>query len=134
MKINDNNALEMKTAITKDQIIELEQKLYQAMMAGNVDVLEQLLHDDLLFVIPSGEVITKEKDLQTYRDGELKVQEIIPNIETVSLINDVAVVVVLLQLKGSYKAQPFDATFRYIRFWKQFSDEIKVIGGSGVAV
>lgn len=124
----------MENTITKNEVIEQENRLYQAIIGGNIDTLEKLLHNDLLFIIPSGELITKEIDLKTYRDGALKVDEIIPKIETLNIIDDVAVIVLLMELKGNYNTEPFQAKYRYIRFWKQFKDGIKVIGGSGIAV
>lgn len=124
----------MENTITKNEVINQENRLYQAIIRRNIDTLEKLLHNDLLFIIPSGEVITKEIDLKTYRDGALKVDEITPKIETLNIIDDVAVIVLVMELKGSYNTEPFEAKYRYIRFWKQFNDGIKVIGGSGIAV
>ena len=124
----------METTITQSKVIEQENRLYHAMLTGDINTLEKLLHNDLLFIIPSGEVINKEIDLNTYRDGTLKVDEIFPKIEILNIIDDVAVIVVLIDLKGSYKDQPFETKCRYIRFWKQFKDGLKIIGGSGTAV
>ncbi|UZJ63148.1 DUF4440 domain-containing protein [Sphingobacterium sp. KU25419] len=60
--------------MTKADILNQENKLYGAIKESNIKVLEELLHDDLLFVIPNGDVITKEMDLQSYRDGHLKLR------------------------------------------------------------
>lgn len=124
----------MATIIEKSEIIEQENKLYTAITDSNIDMLEELLHDDLLFIIPSGEVITKEIDLQTYRNGKLKVNKINAQIEALNIIEDMAVITLLMDLKGSYNAETFETTYRYIRFWKKFKDGIKIVGGSGVAV
>lgn len=124
----------MEATITRSKVIEQENRLYEAIIEGNINILEKLLHNDLLFIIPSGEAITKEIDLKTYREGGLKVDSIIPKIEMLNIIDDIAVIVLLMELKGSYNTEPFEAKYRYIRFWKQFKDGIKVIGGSGIAV
>lgn len=124
----------MENTITKNEVINQENRLYQAIIGRNIDTLEKLLHNNLLFIIPSGEVITKEIDLKTYRDGALKVDEITPKIETLNIIDDVAVIVLVMELKGIYNTEPFEVKYRYIRFGKQFNDGIKVIGGSGIAV
>ena len=114
--------------ITKNDILNLENKLYEAMKNSSVETLDKLLHNDLLFIVPSGETITKEMDLETYRTGDLKIVELIPNIEQLNVIDDLAVITLKIGLKGSYNNQPIDAQYRYIRFWKNFSDGIKVVG------
>ena len=124
----------MKTTTTRNQVIEHENILYQAIIEGNINTLEKLLHNDLLFIIPNGEMITKEIDLNMYREGTFKVNEIVPNMEALNIIDDVALVVVLMELKGSYNSESFEAKYRYIRFWKNFKEGLKVIGGSGITV
>lgn len=120
--------------MTETEILSLENRLYQAIKESNVQVLDELLHADLLFVSPSGDVVTKEMDLNTYRDGDLKINELTPQVENLNIIDDLAVITLTLVLKGHYKAQPFEGKYRYIRFWKVFSEGIKVVGGSGTAI
>lgn len=120
--------------MTETEILSLENRLYQAIKESNVQVLDELLHEDLLFVSPSGDVVTKEMDLNTYRDGDLKINELIPQVENLNIIDDLAVITLTLALKGHYNAQPFEGKYRYIRFWKVFSAGIKVVGGSATAI
>ena len=124
----------MEQVITEDEILEQEGKLYKAMRERNVTALDELLHDDLLFIVPSGEVITKEMDLKTYRDEALVIEELQPKVENLNIIADMAVVTITMQLKGRFNAVPFDTNCRYIRFWRKFQDGIKAVGGSGVAI
>lgn len=121
----------MENYISKDEVIQHENKLYEAMKLRNLEMLDNLLHDSLLFVLPSGEVITKETDLETYRQGIIKFEQIDSQIEHLNIIADLAVLTVVLKLEGSFNNDKFSAKFRYIRFWKKFQDGIKVIGGSG---
>lgn len=120
--------------ITTSDILHLENQLYEAMKSSNVEILDKLLHTDLLFIIPSGETITKEIDLNTYRNGNLKIVNLISNIEELNIIDDLAVITLKINLKGSYDSEPFEANYKYIRFWKYFSDGIKVVGGSGISI
>lgn len=124
----------MDNKLTENSILEQEKKLYKAIKYGNITALDQLLHDDLLFILPSGETITKQIDLDTYRDGALKVDELLPEIENLNIIDDMAVITLTMKLKGKFNDVPFEANYRYIRFWRQFRDGIKVVGGSGMAV
>lgn len=124
----------MDNKLTENSVLEQENKLYIAIKDGNIPVLEQLLHDDLLFILPSGQTITKEIDLNTYRDGALKIEELLPEIENLNIIDDMAVITLTMKLNGKFNDVPFEANFRYIRFWKKFADGIKVVGGSGIAI
>ena len=124
----------MDNKLTADEILEQENRLYSAIKAGDVTELDRLLHDDLLFVLPGGTTITKEIDLDTYRSGVLKVQELRPEMEKLNIIDDMAVVTLTILLKGKFKDEPFAASYRYIRFLKRFDGEIKVVGGSGSAI
>lgn len=117
--------------MTETDILDHENRLYEAIKESNINVLEELLHDELLFVLPSGDVITKEMDLQSYRDGNLKIRELIPHVEHLNIIDDTAVITLTLELKGNYSGQDFESKFHYIRFWKTFPIGIQVVGGSG---
>lgn len=118
----------------KVEISACEQQLIEAMRQHDVDTLESLLHDDLLFVIPTGQVVTKQMDLENYRSGNLVISDIITHDQQVSLVADNAVVSVVLNLKGAYLDQPIDGMFRYIRTWKRFNEQWKVIAGAGMQI
>lgn len=116
----------------KDQIVELEEKLLEAMKNSDIDALDELLHDDLLFIIPTGQTVTKQMDLANLQSGNLKITSIFPSEQEIRLINDNAIVSVVVSLKGNYLGNPIDGQFKYIRTWKLFNDQWKVIGGAGI--
>jgi ketosteroid isomerase-like protein len=116
--------------ISKDHIIGLEYALIKAISTSDVEFLDRVLHDDLRFLAPNGQVITKAMDLASHRGGEMVVDEIIPTIEEIKIIDDTAIVVIVYDTKGKMLGNPIEGRFRYIRMWKQFSDGLKVIGGS----
>ena len=120
--------------ITKNEILNLENTLYGAIQNRDTEVLDNLLHTDLLFIVPGGQTVTKEMDLQTYREGNLKVNEITPKVEELHIIADLAIITLQMELKGNYNNEPFEAKYKYIRFWKKFPEGIKVVGGSGMAI
>lgn len=120
--------------MNKEEILQLENRLYKAMKESDLNVLDELLHDDLLFVLPSGDTITKEMDLNTYREGILKIKDLNPTVEKLNMIDDLALITLMMEIKGEANSESFEAKFRYIRFWKQFEDGIKVVGGSGVMI
>lgn len=124
----------MNAIPTEQQILEHEHKLYKAMKESDVNTLDKLLHDNLLFIIPSGEVITKAQDLRSYREGLMDIDELNPEVENLQIIEDTAIITLTIELKGKFRNEDFEAKYRYIRFWKNIDSELKIIGGSGIAV
>jgi hypothetical protein len=114
------------------QIIISENSLLEAMKTNNVERLDALLHDDLLFNGPSGETATKAMDLHNYRSGTIHLHTVAASNQTIRLIGDTAVVVVTVELRGIYLGQALDGQFRYIRVWKFAESTWKVIAGSVV--
>ncbi len=101
----------MDNILTAYGILEQENRLYSAIKDGNVTELEHLLHNDLLFILPSGATITKEIDLATYRDGALKVDELLPEVEKLNIIDDMAVITLTMKLNGKFNGVPFEANY-----------------------
>jgi ketosteroid isomerase-like protein len=122
----------MSDTSTTAQVLASEQSLLDAMKASDAERLDALLHDDLLFNGPDGSTATKALDLRNYRSGNINLHTVRSSDQTVSVIGDTAVVAVTVELKGSYLGQLLDGRFRYLRVWKQFDGDWKVIAGSVV--
>lgn len=122
------------TILNEQKIVEVEKQLLNAMEKSDIEILDQLLHEDLLFVLPTGEVITKLKDLETHKSGNLILKEISSLIDSIKLIEENAVVTLSSKIKGKMMEQNFEGNFRYIRVWKMFGDQLKVIAGSCTSI
>ncbi|UTW65457.1 nuclear transport factor 2 family protein [bacterium SCSIO 12643] len=120
--------------ISKELILKQEEILLDAMRNSDLEKLEHLLHDDLLFIIPTGQTVTKEMDLANLKSGNLKIQELQASEHEVSLVEDCALVSVYVELKGQYLGQPIAGQFKYFRNWKLVQNQWKVIGGAGVQI
>lgn len=118
----------------KNEVIECEKRLIDAQRKSNVAELNQLLHDDLVFVIPNGQIITKEIDLQSHRSGEMRDESNTPSEQAIIFIDYTAVITTIVALKGSYNNQAIDGKFRYIRVWRQISGQWKLIAGSATQI
>lgn len=114
----------------KDLVLEAEHGLIAGIRNGDVAFLDRILHDELLFIAPNGQVITKQMDLDSHKRGDMVVESLTPAFEAISILGDTAVVVVAYDTKGSMLGNPIEGKFRYIRIWKAFDDGLKVIGGS----
>lgn len=104
----------------KEQIQVCENNLLNAMKEQDVDALDRLIHDDLMFIGPTGELITKEMDLETYRLKQMNIEAYDILHQAIHLYQDSAVVVVTLDLKAIFMNQPIQNRFNYVRTWKKF--------------
>jgi ketosteroid isomerase-like protein len=116
------------------QIIANEKNLLEAMKTSNVERLDKLLHDDLLFNSPTGETATKAADLNNYRSGGINLHTVESSDRMLSAIGDTVIVAVTVEIKGNYMGQEIDGKFRYLRVWKQFGTNWQVIAGSVVSL
>lgn len=119
-----------KTKITREDIIEVENKLFSAQLVSNVEILDQLLHDDLIAVTPTGQIVTKEMDLNSHRAKTMIIEEASTEIDEIKITADTALSIVTMTAKGKVMGTPLEGKFRYFRVWKLFDDKLKVIGAS----
>lgn len=132
-KLKDEKTLNMnKLKITKEDVIEAENKLFSAQLISNVEILDQLLHDDLVAVAPTGEILTKQMDLNTHRAKTMIIEEASTEINDIKITGNTALSIVTMTAKGKMMGTPLEGTFRYFRVWKQFDDTLKIIGASFV--
>jgi len=115
---------------TTAEIQNCEKTLLKAIKENDINTLDQLLHNDLLFVNPMGQVITKAMDIANYRSGQVKIQLIAASDQVINLIDDNAVVTVRIKLKGEYLEHTLDESFQYLRVWTKHELNWKIIAGS----
>ena len=119
-----------KTEITKENVIEAENKLFSAQLVSNVSILDQLLHDDLVAVAPTGQIVTKEIDLNAHKAKTMIIEEASTEINEIKIAGDTALSIVTMTAKGKMMGTPLEGKFRYFRVWKRFDGTLKVIGAS----
>lgn len=117
-----------------EQILECEGKLLNAIKNSNISDLEKLLHDDLVFNIPTGLTITKEMDLQNYISGIMKVDNIEASNYVIKRIENDVIVTVIINLKARYAGQKIEGSFKYLRIWKIIDNSWKIIAGSSIKI
>src|SRR3954470_18548232 len=104
--------------LTVNEILKTEALLLQAMKAHDIDQLDALLHDDLLFHTPDGQIITKAIDLQLHRSGDMVIDHIAASDYSVNIISNTAVVSLVVETSGRIGDQAMAGKFRYLRVWK----------------
>lgn len=119
-----------KPEITRKNVVEAENMLFSAQLVSNVEILDQLLHDDLLAVAPTGEIITKEMDLNSHKAKTMIIENASIEIDNIKIMDDIALSIVTMTAKGKMMGAPLEGRFRYFRVWKRFDDSLKIIGAS----
>ena len=118
------------SSVLQSQIVELEERLRQAMLHNDVQVLDELIAPELLFTGHVGQLATKEDDLASHRAGLLRVTKIEPTEQHIQLHSDFAVVSVLMHLVGTYDSVPIDQHMRYTRVWASSSSgSLQIVAG-----
>lgn len=115
------------------EIRQHEEALRLAMLASDVEALDALIADDLLFVGPSGEVFHKQDDLALHRSGRQKLTLAEWESVEVAVQDQAAVTTVAAQLSGTIDGTAFSGRFRYCRLWARTATGWQVLGGSVVA-
>ena len=118
----------------KDQIYDAEKQLLSAIKAGDIETLGALLHDGLLFILPNGQTVTKQMDIDAHRSGNLVIEKISFNIDDICIIDTTAVTTLTKKISGKMHEQSFEGEFKYIRVWKFTHDKWQVIAGSGMQI
>ena len=119
-----------KAAITREEVVEVENRLFSAQLVSDVDVLDQLLHDDLAAVAPNGQIVTKEMDLHAHRSKAMVIEEASTVIDEVRITGDTAISIVTMKAKGKMMGTPLEGQFRYFRVWQRFEGTLKIVGAS----
>jgi ketosteroid isomerase-like protein len=118
----------------EERIIDCENRLLDAIRNGDIHTLDELLHESLIFNIPTGQTITKEMDIENYRSGIMTVYDFSTTDRIIKTIENISTVVVTVHLKAKYAGQIIDGKFRYLRVWKLFNNSWKIIAGSAFQI
>jgi len=105
--------------MTIETIQALEQRLLDATFASDLDTLDVLLADNLVFITHTGALTGKKTDLDAHRSGLLKLTELSAADEQIRVFGASAVVTLKLALAGTFDGEAFAGTFRYTRVWAQ---------------
>jgi ketosteroid isomerase-like protein len=114
-----------------EEIMHVEGQLQQAMMKNDVQALERLLHDDLVFTFYTGTVVGKQEDLASHASRMLQLTELtFVEPPVTRLYGETAIVVVKAHLKGTYQGTPIDSFYRYLRVWLFLEERWQVVAGN----
>lgn len=111
-----------------ETIARCEEELRAAMLAGDVEALERLLAEDMIFVDQLGVRRSREDDIAAHRSGLLELSSLdFRGDRYIRSHGDVASVVVTADVAGTYGGAAFFGTFAYLRLWEQEGDPWQII-------
>jgi len=112
------------------EIVALEAALRSAQLAADVDALDRLIAEDLLFTGPDGKLGTKAQDLASHRSGVVRMRVHEPIELRVRRIGArVAIVALLTHLVVDINGATVQGTYRYTRVWAREQGRWRVAGG-----
>ena len=105
------------TETVETQIINIEERLRQAMLDSDVSILNELLAPEIIITNHLGQLLEKQDDLAAHESGFIKISELKPSEQHIQIHGEVAIVSVRMQISGSYDGSPANGDFRFTRVW-----------------
>jgi hypothetical protein len=116
-------------ADVESTIRAVEERLWRAQLSGDVEVLDDLIADDLLFTGLAGSLETKAADLQQHRSGALKITKLDPLEFRVRAIPGGAITSVKMDAAAVIAGTLTSAILRYTRVWISQGGRWQIAGG-----
>jgi ketosteroid isomerase-like protein len=107
----------------------LEERLWKAQLSGDVETLDALIADDLLFAGLAGSLETKAADLEQHRSRALKITKLDPVDFRVRPIPGGAITSVKMDASAVVAGNVTSATLRYTRVWISENGRWQIAGG-----
>lgn len=99
------------------EIRHYEQRLLSAMLRSDLDELDALLAENLVFTNHIGAIMSKHDDLTAHRTGMVKVEAVAASEERIQMLDGAAIVSVLLDISGRFAGVAANGAFRFARVW-----------------
>ena len=116
-------------------ILDVEERLRQAMLESDVTVLAELLAPELIFTTFLGEAISKEQDLEAHASGFLKIHSIVLSEQHVMTHEETSVVTCLADIDATFNDDRAEQQFRFLRVWRKTPEGgLHVIAGQATLV
>jgi ketosteroid isomerase-like protein len=114
-----------------EEIVHAEKQLQQAMVNNDVQALERLLHDDLVFIDVEGNVQGKHNDIESHASGAV-VQTAVEFVEepVMQVHGENATVAVKAYVQVQLQGKPVEAHCRYLRVWLFQDERWQIISGA----
>lgn len=110
-------------------IIGYEERLRLAQLGSDVEELNNLLADALIFSAWDGSIVGKDDDLNLHRSPEFRITKMDVIDRKIICFDGSAIVNVLMDASAEFGGETENKTFRYVRVWHEFPDGWRIISG-----
>ena len=117
-----------------NSLLDAESALRRAQLSSDVAELDRLLDDDLVFTGPDGALYSKADDLRAHRNGDIRITRLEPSEQVVQRFGEIVVVIVRMDMSGSFRDEAFTGPFRYTRIWRASPSGWRIVAGHVSAV
>ena len=113
------------------EITELEARIRAAQLTADIEALDTLISEDLLFTGPTGELGTKAQDLDAHASGAIRFRKHEPEELRIRRVGEnVAVTALRTNLTVEVAGSRVSGTYRYTRVWaRENGGPWQVVGG-----
>ncbi|ARS39275.1 hypothetical protein CA265_06150 [Sphingobacteriaceae bacterium GW460-11-11-14-LB5] len=115
-------------------IADLEEKLLDGFKKTDLNTLDLLFADGMLFHDQYGNVLDKEMDLDAYRSGRIKITKINVSKREIRVFESIVIVSASLFIKGNYADLLLNGKYQWLRVWGKVKEEWKVISASCTSI
>jgi len=114
---------------TEAAILQLEKKLLEAALKGDVAAMQMMLANDYVAIsAATGGVATKEDSIKSYQTARLKYDSLTPSESKVHVYNSTtALVTAKVDVKGKLGDQDLSGSYRYSRLYVKRGGKWQVV-------
>lgn|SRR5690606_12453584 len=114
---------------SKNSILKQEKRLYQAQLKSDVESLDELIDDRLIFTALDGSLATKQDDLAAHHSPHFTITKMQPLEQHVIDLNNIVVVNALMDTEAIIQGVIHIAKIRYTRIWQRQEGGWKIVAG-----
>jgi ketosteroid isomerase-like protein len=114
-----NQPLREKKHAAKQQVEALEEQWRQAQLGGDVVTMDKLLSDDYIGISITGQVNTKQQQLDRMRMHKVALTKLDLGDRQVKLIGSIAIVTSRAEVEGTNEGASVKGTYRYTRVYQR---------------
>jgi len=109
------------------EALKLEDRLIEAMINSDSEILNNLIADSLIFINHVGQQVTKSQDLEMHASGQIHIDSVTRESFDACEYNGCLIVNTCLSITGSYAGQNANGRFHYLRTWAKTGKEWQVV-------
>lgn len=106
----------------------LENRLLAAMVHSDIEALDSLIADSLIFINHAGQKVTKAQDLEMHSSGLIHIQDITRESFNSCEYRNCLVVDTCVSIMGTYDGQSANGRFHHLRTWAVIDERWQVVG------